>query len=115
MAVPPGYHPVARASLPRGTRTLARWLLGRIVVREVAGALMSGRIVETEAYLRNDAASHAFRGETPRNRAIFLAPGHAYVYFIYGRSFMLNISAAPAGVGEGILIRALEPLAGIAR
>lgn len=74
---------------------------------------MSGRIVETEAYLADDAACHAFRGPTPRNRALFLAHGHAYVYFCYGAHYMLNVSSEPAGVGSGILLRAIEPLEGI--
>lgn len=84
------------------------------MVREIGNTVITGRIVETEAYLpAGDAASHAFRGPTPRNRAMFLARGHAYVYFIYGSSFMLNISGEATGVGAGVLIRALEPLSGM--
>jgi DNA-3-methyladenine glycosylase len=73
-----------------------------------------GRIVETEAYVIGDAAGHAYVGMTPRNRALFLEPGHAYVYLAYGISWMLNISSETKGVGAGVLIRALEPLEGIA-
>src|SRR5690349_18444236 len=96
-----------RQTLPVDTLRLAQWLLGRIVVRHIGRVVMSGRIVETEAYLHDDPAAHTFRGETPRNRAMFLERGHAYVYFIYGTSFMLNVSAGKAGVGTGVLIRAL--------
>jgi DNA-3-methyladenine glycosylase len=75
---------------------------------------MTGRIVETEAYLAGDAACHAFRGVTPRNRSLFLERGHAYVYRAYGTAWMLNVSGESEGIGEGVLIRALEPLHGIA-
>lgn len=102
------------SELPDGTVALARSLIGRVVVRDRAEGRVTGRIVETEAYLRDDAAAHAFRGMTPRNRSMFLAPGHAYVYRAYGTAWMLNVSSAPAGIGEGVLIRALEPLSGVA-
>jgi len=78
----------------------------------VADGNLIGRIVETEAYLHNDAAAHSFRGMTPRNRSLFLEKAHAYVYIAYGVSMMLNVSAGAAGVGTGVLIRALEPVAG---
>lgn len=104
---------LSRSALPHGAAALARFLLGRIVVRELPEGLASGRIVETEAYVVGDAASHAYRGMTPRNRSMFLERGHAYVYLAYGVSFMLNVSAADAGIGEAVLIRALEPLAGV--
>jgi DNA-3-methyladenine glycosylase len=73
----------------------------------------SGRIVETEAYVVGDAAGHAYRGVTPRNRSLFLQPGHAYVYLAYGTSYMLNVSSELPGIGAGVLIRALEPLEGV--
>jgi DNA-3-methyladenine glycosylase len=76
--------------------------------------VLSGRIVETEAYPVGDAAGHGYRGETPANRALFLSRGHAYVYLAYGVSYMLNVSSDAAGVGAGVLIRALQPLEGIA-
>jgi len=102
-----------RRELPLSTIYLARFLIGKTIVREISGARLAGRIVETEAYLTGDAACHAFRGQTPRNKSLFLGPGHAYVYFIYGSSFMLNVSSVKAGVGEGVLLRAAEPLEGI--
>jgi DNA-3-methyladenine glycosylase len=84
------------------TVELARYLIGRVVGR------LSGRIVETEAYPVGDSAGHAFRGETRRNASLFFGPGHAYVYFTYGSSFMLNVSSEATGVGAGVLLRALE-------
>lgn len=84
------------------------------MVRETPEGSLSGRIVETEAYPVGDAAGHAYRGETLRTRALFLCRGHAYVYLAYGVSYMLNVSSEAAGVGAGVLVRALEPLHGIA-
>jgi DNA-3-methyladenine glycosylase len=105
---------IRREELPEDTIALARFLIGKIVVRELENSLMSGRIAETEAYLIGDEASHAFRGPTARNQAMFLPRGHAYIYLAYGVSFMLNVSSAGVGVGEGVLIRAAEPLSGAA-
>jgi len=102
-----------RAELPAPSAALARFLIGKTLVRSVPGGRMLGRIVETEAYLPHDAACHAFRGMTRRNRALFLERGHAYVYFIYGNHFMLNVSGEEAGIGGGVLLRALEPLQGL--
>ncbi len=83
-------------------------------MRELPEGLAGGRIVETEAYVLGDAASHAYRGKTPRNGVLFLEPGRVYVYLAYGVSFMLNVSSEPAGVGAGVLIRAIEPTFGVA-
>ncbi len=105
--------PLTRAALPADTASLARFLIGKRVVRELPEGIVSGRIVETEAYVTGDAAGHAYRGMTERNRSLFLAPGHAYVYRAYGISYMLNVSSEMAGIGAGVLIRALEPLEGI--
>lgn len=105
---------LTRAELPVDTAALARFLIGKVVVRETPEGVISGRIVETEAYILGDAASHTFRGMTPRTRPMFLERGHAYVYLNYGTSWMLNVSSEAAGVGAGVLIRALEPLEGIA-
>jgi DNA-3-methyladenine glycosylase len=74
---------------------------------------VSGRIVETEAYVIGDAAGHGYRGMTPRNRSLFLERGHAYVYLAYGVSWMLNVSSEASGIGAGVLIRALEPVEGV--
>jgi DNA-3-methyladenine glycosylase len=108
-----GHPPLSRAELPVDTVSLARYLIGKLVVREMAEGIASGRIVETEAYVVGDAAGHAYRGMTPRNRSLFFDRGHAYVYLAYGRSYMLNISSEIAGIGAGVLIRALEPRDGI--
>jgi DNA-3-methyladenine glycosylase len=105
--------PLARSKLPSDTVCLARTLIGKIVVRELPEGIASGRIVETEAYVVGDAAGHAYRGMTLRNRSLFLAPGHAYIYLAYGTSYMLNVSSELQGIGAGVLIRALEPLEGI--
>jgi DNA-3-methyladenine glycosylase len=95
------------------TVKLARYLIGKVVVREVAAGRLSGRIVETEAYPIGDSAGHAFRGQTPRNGSLFLGRGCAHVYFTYGSSFMLNVTSEVHGVGAGVLLRSLEPLEGI--
>jgi DNA-3-methyladenine glycosylase len=102
-----------RAELPVDTAQLARFLIGKIVVRKLTEGVVAGRIVETEAYPIGDPAGHAYRGKTPRNQALFLERGHAYVYLAYGRSFMLNVSSEEPGVGAGVLIRAIEPTHGI--
>ncbi len=107
--------PLERSRVPRDTVALARHLLGKVLVRRFGSQLVTGRIVETEAYLQGDPACHAFRGMTPRNRSLFLDVGHAYVYLCYGTSWMLNVSSQGAGTGEGVLLRALEPLSGIER
>ena len=103
-----------RTELPVETVQLARFLIGKMLVRTLAEGVAGGRIVETEAYGAGDPAGHAYRGMTPRNRALFLERGHAYVYLAYGSSFMLNVSSEMSGVGAGVLIRAIEPTDGIA-
>lgn len=99
--------------LPADTRALARALIGVELVSELGGARTSGRIVETEAYVLGDPASHAFRGRSPRNAVMFGPPFHAYVYFIYGRYWCFNVTSETHGVGAGVLVRALEPTGGI--
>jgi DNA-3-methyladenine glycosylase len=103
-----------RTELPVKTAELARFLIGKMLVRTLAEGVAGGLIVETEAYDIGDPAGHAYRGMTPRNRALFLERGHAYVYLAYGISFMLNVSSETSGVGAGVLIRAIEPTHGIA-
>jgi DNA-3-methyladenine glycosylase len=105
--------PLRRAELPRDTATLARYLIGKILVHDHPHGRLAGRIVETEAYVVGDAAAHAFRGRTPRNNSLFLERGHAYVYFVYGCWFAINVSGESPGIGAGVLLRALEPLQGL--
>ncbi len=107
------YQPVKRADLPNDTAALARFLIGKLVVRALPDTLAAARIVETEAYLAGDAASHSFRGKTARNKVMFGPRGYAYVYLAYGVSFMLNVTSAEEGAGEAVLIRAAEPVSGI--
>src|ERR1700720_1611952 len=110
---PPLIRRLRRSELPAGTIALARFLIGKIIVRELPSGRMAGRIIETEAYPPRDPAAHHFRGPTPRNQSMFLRRGHAYVYFSYGNHFMLNVTSEIPGVGGGVLIRALEPIDGI--
>lgn len=105
--------PLRRRELPVSTVALARFLIGKTLVHDLPGGRLAGRIVEAEAYVTGDAAAHSFRGQTPRNRSLFLERGHAYVYFTYGNHFMLNVSGGREGIGEGVLLRAVEPLEGI--
>ena len=109
---PPDVTPFERADIPQDTVELARALLGCVVLTGAGDACCVARIVETEAYPPGDPASHAFRGRTPRNGAMFGPPGHAYVYFIYGMWFCFNVSSERAGVGAAVLLRAAEPLVG---
>jgi DNA-3-methyladenine glycosylase len=106
--------------LPVDTVELARYLIGKTIVREAGGnkfgrKRISGRIVETEAYPPGDSSGRSFRGRTPSNQSLFLGKGFAHVYFIYGTSYMLNVTSEEPGVGAGVLLRALEPLEGIDR
>jgi DNA-3-methyladenine glycosylase len=102
-----------RAELPVDTVKLARYLIGKVLIHDVAAGRLSGRIVETEAYPIDDPACHAFRGKTPHNGSLFLGRGHAHVYLTYGSSYMLNVISEVRGVGAGVLLRGLEPLEGI--
>lgn len=106
--------PLSRSELPSDTVALSRFLIGRLLVRDLPEGRLVGRIVETEAYVLQDASSHAYRGLTARNGSMFLRRGHAYVYLIYGMYFCVNVSSEEAGVGAAALLRALEPLEGIA-
>jgi DNA-3-methyladenine glycosylase len=105
--------PLDRAFFNRDPRPVARELLGKVLVREGLSRL-TGRIVEVEAYLgTDDPAAHSAAGNTARNSVLFGPPGHAYIYFIYGNHYCLNVSCEPAGIAGGVLFRALEPLSGV--
>ena len=104
---------LSRASLPSDTAELAEYLIGKTIVRKTGRNRISGRIVETEAYPPGDRSGHAYHGRTTRNQSLFLGRGFAYVYFIYGTSYMLNVTAEDPGVGAGVLLRAIEPIEGI--
>ncbi|MFP4011706.1 MAG: DNA-3-methyladenine glycosylase [Spirochaetaceae bacterium] len=97
----------------RPTIDVAGELLGTLIVREIDGRVAAARIVETEAYLPDDPASHAFRGPTARNGVMFGPPGRAYVYLIYGMHHCVNAVTEDAGIGGAVLIRAAQPLLGL--
>jgi DNA-3-methyladenine glycosylase len=106
--------PLSREFYDRNPRRVSRELLGKVLVRRKGRQLRAARIVEVEAYLgEDDPAAHSFAGRTPRNAVLFGPPGYAYVYFIYGNHYCLNVSCRPDGVAGGILFRAVEPLVGI--
>jgi len=115
------FRPLHRNFFARDPRPVARDLLGKVLVRSIAGenpavkgARLTGRIVEVEAYLgENDPAAHAAAGNTRRTSVLFGPPGHAYVYFIYGNHYCLNVSCQREGKAGCVLLRALEPLVGI--
>lgn len=105
---------ITREFYARGTLTVARELIGTHLVHADGGTLRVGRIVETEAYQGpKDLAAHSSRGRTPRTEVMFGPPGHAYVYFIYGFWYCLNLVTAAEGVPHAVLLRALEPVSGI--
>ncbi len=106
--------PLPRDFYSRSPDVVARALLGKLLIRNLSGERLTGRIIEVEAYLGlADPASHAARGLTPNNAVLFGPPGHAYVYFIYGMYYCLNVSAHLEGEEGGVLIRALDPIDGI--
>jgi DNA-3-methyladenine glycosylase len=102
-----------RADLPVDTVELARFMVGKYLVHDVAQGRVSGRIVEMEAYPVGDSTGHAFIGRRHWNASLFLERGHAYVRLTYGASWMLNMSSEEADIGAGVLIRAVEPLEGL--
>jgi DNA-3-methyladenine glycosylase len=109
--------PTGRALPPKfyepSAEAVARGLLGHFLLRRTPLGLAGGPIVETEAYLHEDPACHAAPGETARNRTMFRTGGHGYVYFIYGCHYCVNAVCRPAGIGEAVLIRAIEPWFGL--
>jgi len=105
--------PLNRVFYNRDPRRVARELLGKVLVRS-GKVRLTARIVEVEAYLgENDPAAHSAAGNTARNSVLFGPPGYAYVYFIYGNHYCLNVSCEPEGTAGGVLFRALEPLSGL--
>jgi DNA-3-methyladenine glycosylase len=111
--LPATIRPLDRAFYARDPRRVARDLLGKVLVRRAEKIYLAGRIVEVEAYLgANDPASHSYSGQTLRNAVLFGPPGYAYIYFIYGNHYCLNVSCQQDGKAGGILFRAIEPLTG---
>jgi len=105
---------LSRKFYSRKTVIVAQELLGKTLVHKTAEGIISGKIVETEAYLgQEDAGSHAYRGITRRNRIMFGPAGKAYIYFVYGNHYCFNVVTENDGVGGAVLIRALEPRKGI--
>ena len=108
-------HILPREFFNRDPVIVGRELLGKLLIRREGRTLLAGRIVEDEAYLGvEDPAAHAYSGRTPRNAVLFGPPGHAYVYFIYGNHYCLNVSCMPEGNAGGVLLRAMEPVFGMA-
>ena len=105
--------PLPRSFYLRPTLRVAQELLGKYFIRRIGRKLLVGKIVEVEAYRSNDPASHSFHGKTNRNSVMFGEGGHLYVYFTYGMHFCANIVTGKEGIGEAVLIRAVEPLTGI--
>lgn len=113
--VPKVLRALPRDFFERDPPTVGRGLLGKLLVRRIGRKRLVGRIVEVEAYLgEDDPAAHSAAGRTARNGVLFGPPGFAYVYFIYGNYYCLNVSCEPDGKAGGVLIRALEPVAGVA-
>ena len=116
--MPPGGRPLPVSWFARPSAVVAPDLLNKILAVKAAGSGRGGwrwgRIVEVEAYAPDEPASHAFGGMRPRNEVMFGPPAHLYVYFTYGMHWCANVVTGSVGSGEAVLIRALEPLGGLA-
>jgi DNA-3-methyladenine glycosylase len=118
-ALPRGWKKIERRFFAKPPEIVAPQLLGKLLARRTSSGWLAGRIVEVEAYLgphitaTPDPAAHSFRGVTERNRVMFGPPGHAYVYFIYGMYYCVNVTCEPEGMAGAILVRALEPVLGL--
>ncbi len=105
---------LSREFYNRDTLTVARELIGKVLVREYDGCILSARIVEAEAYIgAMDKASHCYKGITERTEVMFGPPGYTYVYFIYGMYYCFNVVTEGEGFGSGVLIRGVEPIENI--
>jgi DNA-3-methyladenine glycosylase len=115
MSIDARYEPADSLSrlLSEPAEVVAPRLLGCWLERELDGTRLVGKIVETEAYDQSDAASHSYRGRTPRTAVMFGPPGYLYVYFTYGMHYCCNVVVGTPGQGAAVLIRALEPLDGV--
>lgn len=107
-------NPLPRSFYDRDTTLIARELLGKLLVHRVQGVFRAGKIVEVEAYLgEHDLAAHSSKGLTERTKIMFGPPGHAYVYFIYGMHFCMNVVTERSGHASAVLLRAIEPVQNI--
>jgi len=107
------FAPLPRRFFARGAVAVARDLMGRVLVHQTRAGLCAGIIVEAEAYDESDPASHCYNGPTARNRTMYGPPGHLYVYRSYGVHWCCNVVTGGAGVGAAVLLRAVEPIAGL--
>jgi DNA-3-methyladenine glycosylase len=104
---------LSSAFYEQDTITVAKELLGKYIIHETSGGITAGKIVETEAYISNDPANHASKGKAKRNLPMFGPAGSVYIYAIYGMYHCFNVVTHSEGIGEAVLLRALEPVEGL--